>query len=116
MADGEPRDFIIHCGLGVSGYVNRRIPAGAYFPKDSDKAVTEPVIELENGHILLDRPGIRVLTDREREVYESFLRELSTLMTGACVVLRDAGSNQASALQLLSVGLAEQRRALVPKG
>jgi hypothetical protein len=82
-------------------------------PEGQEKALNEPVIELENGHALLARPGaFRVLSPPEEAAYLALEEQLRTLCVGATVTLAQAGVGPGNALAVISTALRSQLRAL----
>ena len=118
QAPPPPLPFILNSTLSIAGRIKRRYAAGEYVPEQGDNpfpvtSLDEPVIELEDGNMFLDRrSAYRELAPVEAEVLQRMGAELRTLVTGAAVVLAQQGVLPGQALEIISVVLLAQLRAL----
>jgi hypothetical protein len=112
-----PAPFLLHAGQGVAGRLKKRWHPDTYVPEGQSVPLSEPVIELENGHALLARPGAwRRLSPTEERVYLALEQELRTLVAGAAVALAQGGAMPGHALQVVSAAIRSQLRALAAPG
>ena len=82
--------------------------------KGSNLPMNEPVVVLDSGHVVLDRPGALLeLSSDEEAIYLAFQQAVSTALMGACIALAQLGVDQTRARRFLSVALTEQKTAVL---